>query len=87
MELDRWTLFNLPESDRQLLEQYGVPQDETAVLKGLPIQVLDLVKPTIRRIAGLTDRKMRVIYRGPRYDLTRGWCRKSDARAFSVYFR
>lgn len=87
MELDRWTLFNLPESDRQLLEQYAAPQGETAVLKGLPIQVLDLVRPTMRRIAGLTDRKMRVIFRGPRYDLSRGWCRRADARAFSVYFR
>ena len=87
MELDRWTLFNLPESDRQLLEQYGVPQGEVAVLKGLPIQVLDLVRPTMRRIAGITGKKMRVIYRGPRYDLTRGWCRKEDARGFSVYFR
>ena len=87
MELDRWTLFNLPESDRQLVEQYSAPQDEAAVLKGLPIQVLDLVRPTMRRIAGLTDRKMRVIFRGPRYDLSRSWCRRADARSFSVYFR
>lgn len=87
MELDRWTLFNLTESDRQLIEQYSAPPNETAVLKGLPIQVLDLVRPTIRRIAGITDRKMRVIYRGPRYDLSRGWCRRVDARSFSVYFR
>ena len=87
MKLDNWTLFNLPEADRQLLAAYGGPEGESAVLKGLPIQVLDLVKPTICRIAGLTDRKMRVIFRGPRYDLSRGWCRRADAHGFSVYFR
>ena len=87
MKLDRWTLFNLPESDLQLIEQYSAPQGESAVLKGLPIQVLDLVRPTMRRISGITGQKMRVIYRGPRYDLARGWCKRADARGFSVYFR
>lgn len=87
MELDQWTLFNLPESDRQLIKQYSSPTNEASVLKGLPIQVLDLVKPTIRRISYLTGQKMRVIYRGPRYDLCHSWCRRKDARGFSVYFR
>ena len=87
MELDRWTLFNLPESDRQLIEQYPAPITEAAVIKGLPIQMLDLVKPTIRRISQITGQKMRVIYRGPRYDLSHSWCRRKDARGFSVYFR
>jgi hypothetical protein len=87
MKLDRWTLFNITECDRQLIDHYGAPDDESAILKGLPIQVLEQVRPTIRRIAELTGKKLRVIYRGPRYDLCRSWCRRADARAFSVYWR
>ena len=87
MKLDRWTLFNLPQSDRQLIENYAAPDGESAILKGLPIQVLDQVRPAMRRMAVLTGKKMRVIYRGPRYDLCRSWCRRADAREFSIYFR
>jgi len=87
MKLDRWTLFNLPESDRQLFAVYAAPESESAILKGLPIQVLAQVRATMRRIAGLTGQPLRVIYRGPRYDPGRSWCRRADARAFSVYFR
>lgn len=87
MKLDNWTLFNLTNEDRQLIEHYSAPDSESAILKGLPIQVLDQVKPTMRRIAGLTGRKVRVVYRGPRYDLCRSACRKIHARGFSVYFR
>lgn len=87
MKLDRWTLFNLTQSDRQLIDQYGAPDAESAILKNLPIQVLEQVRPTIGRIAELTGKKLRVIYRGPRHDPGRSWCRRADARGFSVYFR
>lgn len=88
MKLDNWTLFNLPQADRQLLDHYAAPSGEAAVLKDLPIQVLDLVKPTIRRMESLTGRKCRVIYRGPRPDgHHQSMTRKDDAVRFGVYFR
>lgn len=87
MKLDNWTLFNLPDGDRELINNYRAPDSEAAIIKGLPIQMLDSVKPVIARISALTGQKLRVIYRGPRYDYTRCWVRKADARGFSVYFR
>lgn len=87
MKLDCWTYFMLTAEDRQLLDSYPVPDEESAIIKGLPIQVLGLVKPTMHRISQLTGRKLRVMYRGPRYDWSRGACRKADAYGFSVYFR
>lgn len=87
MKLDRWTYFNLTDADRQLIDNYAAPDSESAILKGLPIQVLELVKPTMRRIASLSGSRVRIFYRGPRYDLSRSSCRKADARGFSVYFR
>lgn len=87
MNLDRFTYFMLTDEDRQLLTAYAAPDKESAIIKGLPIQVLDQVRPTMRRIADLTGRRVRVMYRGPRYDASRSACRKADARGFSVYFR
>lgn len=87
-KIDRWTYFMLQHEDRQLFDQYAAPAHETALLKDLPIQVLDLVRRTIRRVELLTGRKLRVIYRGPR----RRYCHQSstwkqDAERFAVYFR
>lgn len=87
MKLDRFTYFMLTDEDRQLLRAYAAPDSESAIIKGLPIQVLDLVKPTMKRIAGLTGRRVRVMYRGPRYDSSGSACRRANARGFSVYFR
>ena len=87
MKLDPFILFMLTNEDRQLLSSYAAPDAETAILKGLPIQVLDLVRPTMRRIAALTGKRVRVMYRGPRYDSTGSSCRRADAHGFSVYFR
>lgn len=87
MKLDRFTYFMLTNEDRQLLTVYAAPDSEAAIIKGLPIQVLDQVKLTMKRIAGLTGRRVRVMYRGPRYDGSRSSCRRADARGFSVYFR
>lgn len=87
MKLDPFTYFMLTDEDRQLLTAYAAPDSESAIIKGLPIQVLDLVKPTMRRIARLTGHRLRVMYRGPRYDRSRASCHRADARGFSVYFR
>lgn len=88
MELDRWTLFNLTESDRQLFASFGGPDDEASLLKDVPIQCLDKVKPTIRRVEALSGKKCRVIYRGPRPDgHYQSTTRRADAVRFAVYFR
>jgi len=88
MKLDNWTLFNLTESDRQLFSAYAGPKDEASLLKDMPIQCLDLVKPAIRRIEGLSGQKCRVIYRGPRPDgHFQSMTRKADAVRFALYFR
>jgi len=88
MKLDNWTLFNLTDSDRQLFAAYSGPDGESSLLKDVPIQCWDLVRPTMRRIEGLTGKKCRVIYRGPRPDgHYQSMTRKADAVRFGLYFR
>jgi hypothetical protein len=88
MKLDNWTLFNLPQSDRQLIEAYSGPENEASLLKDVPIHCLDIVFPTIRRIESLSGKKCRVIYRGPRPDgHHQSMTRKADAVRFALYFR
>lgn len=87
MKLDNWTLFMLTESDRQLFRAYGAPDDEASLLKDVPIQCLDLVKPTQRRIEKLSGKPCRVIYRGPRPDRHQATTRRADAVRFALYFR
>lgn len=87
MKLDNWTLFNLTESDRQLLAAYGAPDSEASFLKNVPIQCLDLVRPTIRRIENLSGRRCRVIYRGPRRTRHQSCTLRADANRFALYFR
>lgn len=86
MKLDQWTYFNLTQSDRQLFDTYGAPDAEASLIKDIPIQCLDLVRPTMRRIEGLSGRRCRVIYRGPRPDRYQAMTRKADAVRFAVYF-
>lgn len=87
MKLDRWTLFNLTDSDRQLFSAYSGPDSEASLLKDVPIQCLDLVRPTIRRIETLSGKSCRVIYRGPRADRYQSMTHKADAVRFALYFR
>ena len=88
MELDRWTLFNLPESDRQLFAAFGGPDSESSLLKNVPIQCLGQIRATQRRIESLSGRKCRVIYRGPRPDgHGQSMTRRADAVRFGLYFR
>ena len=87
MKLDRFTYFMLTEDDRRLFAAFGSPDRETSLLKDIPVQCLDLVKSTIRRVEQLSNRRCRVIYRGPRPDRFQACTRKGDANRFAVYFR
>lgn len=87
MKLDHWTLFNLPADARQMIDAFASPDQESSVVKDIPIGALDQARPVIKMIEHLTNRKTRIIYRGPRRDACRSWCRREDARRFAVYFR
>lgn len=57
-----------------------------AIISNVPIQKLEEVRPIYRSLAQAEGKKMRIRFRGPRYDSMRLTCLKKDARAFSVYF-
>jgi len=57
-----------------------------AIVSNLPIQELEKARAQYKLIAKLVDKKLRIRYRGPRYDTMRLHCLKRNARAFSVYF-
>ena len=57
-----------------------------AIISNLPIQELEKARSQYKLIAKLVDKKLRIRYRGPRYDTMRLHCLKRNARAFSVYF-
>ena len=57
-----------------------------AIVSNLPIADLETVRPIYRTFAKLQGKKMRVRYRGPRYDIMRQTCLKRDAVRFSIYF-
>ena len=87
MRLDQFSEFMMPADVRSLVEQYRSPESESSIVKGVPLEKLDLARRVMRVIAGLTGQRLRVIYRGPRRDSMRCWCRREDARSFAVYFR
>ncbi len=57
-----------------------------AIASNLPIADLEAVRPRFSLLAKLAGKKLRIRFRGPRYDSMALHCRKKDARAFSVYF-
>lgn len=57
-----------------------------AIVSNIPIQKLEEVRPIYQALAKAEGKKMRVRFRGPRYDAMRLTCLKKNARAFSVYF-
>jgi hypothetical protein len=57
-----------------------------AIVSNLPIAELETVRPIYRTLAKSQGKKMRVRYRGPRYDIMRLTCLKKDAVRFSIYF-
>ena len=87
MKLDHWTYFNLPTEARQMVDAFASPDYEASLVKNIPIGALPQARPLMRMIQRLSGRTLRVIYRGPRRDHGRSWCRAGDARRFAIYFR
>jgi hypothetical protein len=57
-----------------------------AIASNFPIAELEKARAQYKIIAILMNKKMRIRFRGPRYDMMRLHCTKSNARAFSIYF-
>ncbi len=57
-----------------------------AVASNLPISELESARKTYKFLAALEGKKIRIRYRGPRYDSMALTCLKRHARAFSIYF-
>ena len=57
-----------------------------AIISNLPIQELEKARAQYKLIAKLVDKKLRICYRGPRYDTMRLHTLKRHAVRFSVYF-
>ena len=57
-----------------------------SIISNIPIEKLEEVRPIYRALARAEGKKMRVRFRGPRYDSMRLYCLKRNSRAFSVYF-
>ena len=58
----------------------------TAILSNIPIEKLEEVRSIYKALARAEGKRMRIRFRGPRYDAMRLHCLKRNARAFSVYF-
>ena len=57
-----------------------------AIISNIPIKHLEAYRPIYRALARADGKRMRIRYRGPRYDWMRLYCLKRNARAFSIYF-
>ena len=57
-----------------------------AIVSNVPIEKLEEVRPKYKLLAKIAGKRMRVRFRGPRYDAMRLHCLKRNARAFSIYF-
>lgn len=86
MRLDRFADFMLPADVRSFLDQYPSPEQEASIAKDIPMDQLDRARQIMRVISDLTGRKLRVIYRGPRYDHGHSWVLRQHARRFAIYF-
>ena len=87
MKLDRFADFMLPADVRAFLAQYLSPEQEASIAKNIPMDQLDQARQVMRIIGNLTGRKLRIIYRGPRYDHGHSWVLRQHARRFAIYFR
>lgn len=54
--------------------------------KNIPISQLEAVRSEYKFLAELVGRKLRIRFRGPRYDMMRLHTLKRHAHSFSVYF-
>lgn len=56
------------------------------IASNLPMDRLEVLREYYRRIAKLHGRKLRIRFRGPRFDFSKAYCLKENARYFAVYF-
>jgi len=71
----------LSRTAHKMLEPYQTdPKQAVSIWNNIPIKHLDQVREWLAPIGGL-----RVIYRGPRYNLRKTWTKKADAVRFSIY--
>ena len=71
----------LNKTAHSFLEPYETdPKKAVSLWNNIPIEHLEKVREMIKPFGGL-----RILFRGPRYDYTRGYTRKADAVGFSVY--
>jgi hypothetical protein len=57
-----------------------------SIVSNLPISMLETISKEYKILAILSGKKMRIRYRGPRFDSMRLHTLKRDAVRFSVYF-
>jgi len=88
MKLDNWTRFNLSLQDQQFFQAFASPEDQTSLVKDVPIGALEQVRPILRRAQALAGRKMYIMFRGPKRRYAGQACTwKKDADRFAVYWR
>ena len=88
MNLDNWTYFNLSHEDRQFVDAFASPSDERSIIKNVPINALEQVRPILKKLRKLTGRRTYIMYRGPRNRYHGQSCTwRQDAVSFSVYWR
>ena len=58
----------------------------SSIVSNLPISQLDVVRKQYKQEAKLVGKKVRIRYRGPRFDWMKLTTLKKDAVGFSVYF-
>jgi len=88
MKLDNWTRFNLSLPDQQFFQAFASPEDQTSLVKDVPIGALEQVRPILRRAQALAGRRMYIMFRGPKRRYAGQACTwKKDADRFAVYWR
>jgi hypothetical protein len=84
MKYDQFMYFSAFSADQQeTLKAYFSPDCECSIFKGVPLEQADEFK----RLARILNPgcRIRVRYRGPRYDSMRQTCLKRNARSVAIY--
>ena len=88
MKLDKWTEFCLSPEDQQLFRAFASPDHEASIIKDVPINAIEQVRPVLKRLRRLTGRRTHIMYRGPKNRYRSQSCTwREDANRFSVYWR
>ena len=80
--MDTTLFLGLPKKAHSLLEPYAAPGWEESYFKYVPIELLAEVQKLLKPYGS-----WRYMFRGPRSGDSRGYTRKENAFAFSVYKR